>query len=53
MATPSTTALNRYGYLADPDDARELAFDYDEDFDAQYEDYVTECYEAGITPKPR
>ena len=29
-----------------------MAFDYDADLDAQYDDYVAECAEAGVTPLP-
>lgn len=43
----------KYRYMEDGDDARDLAFDYEHDYDAQYEDYRTECYEMGEVPKPR
>jgi hypothetical protein len=50
---PSTTARAKFRYVNDPDDARDLALDYDADLDAQYEDYLAECQEEGITPLPR
>ena len=50
---PSTTAQAKYRYMHDGDDARDMAFDYDADLDAQYDDYVTACIEAGDTPLPR
>jgi hypothetical protein len=50
---PSATARAKYRHMHDGDDARDMALDYDADLDAQYDDYVTECIEAGITPLPR
>lgn len=50
---PSTTAAAKFRHVRNADDARDLALDYDADLDAQYEDYLTECAEYGITPKPR
>lgn len=49
----STTALAKYRYMADGDDARDMAIDYDLDLDAQYDDYLTECAIDGVTPKER
>jgi len=51
--SPSPRALHRFAHVADPDDARDMAFDYDADRDAQYADYLEECAEAGVTPLPR
>lgn len=50
---PSPRALAKFRYMADPDDARDMAYDYDADLDAQYDDYLDECREAGVTPLPR
>lgn len=47
------TAAHRFAHIADPDDARDLAMDWDADLDAQYDAYVAECDEAGIVPAPR
>ena len=52
MTSPSPRALRRFAHVADPDEARDMAFDYDADLDAQYDDYVAECAEAGVTPLP-
>lgn len=50
--TPSREASARFRYVADPDDARDLAFDFDQDRHQQYDAYVDWCAEEGIVPKP-
>lgn len=51
--TVSRNALNKFRHVADPDDALDMAYDYDRDLDAQYEDYLDWCAEEGTTPLPR
>lgn len=49
----TAAARRRFAYLSDGDDARDLALDWDADLDAQYDDYVSRCDEAGVVPAPR
>ena len=52
MPSPSDRATAKYRHMSDPDDARDLAFDYDADERAQYDDYVAFCHEMGTEPLP-
>lgn len=52
MASPSDNATAKFRYMRDGDDARDLAFDYDADLEAQYADYREFCTEMGVEPLP-
>ena len=52
MSTPSPQAVAKFRHVSDPDDARDLAFDYDADDRAQYDDYAEMCREMGEEPLP-
>lgn len=52
MSTPSQQATAKFRHMRDGDDARDLAFDYDSDAEAQYADYREFCAEMGVEPLP-